>query len=132
MKRQMRLAKASDKDFLRTRVFLHACENTMERQKFSLCSAEDYWMTWDDDDEDKQRMLKIRKRLAREFHFDEEDVDNRIIIYEFLKEVFQPASNAWHRVTMAADTLIENVCDPTVDYIEFYPGFECFHVAPEQ
>lgn len=128
----MRIAKADDDDFKATRSFLHACENSLEKEKFSFVGADEQWLTWEDEDEDKILMMEIRKQLAKELYSDEEDVDNRLVIYEWLKEKFRKASNAWHRITMAADTLIENVCDPTVDYLSFHPGFEYFHVANEQ
>lgn len=128
----MRLAKADDKDFDNVRTFLQACENSLERQKYSLCNPEDYWEEWDEDDEDKQRLTRIKKSLAKELGYSVKDVDNRLVVYEWLTEKFAKASFSWGRVTMAASVLIENMCDPTVDYVEFYPGFECSHVANEQ
>lgn len=36
------------------------------------------------------------------------------------------------RVIFGYEVMIDNACDPTEDHLSFYPGFELFHVAPEQ
>lgn len=36
------------------------------------------------------------------------------------------------RVIFGYQILLDNACDPTEDHLAFYPGFELFHVAPEQ
>lgn len=40
--------------------------------------------------------------------------------------------HGWRRVLMAADVLIDNVCDPTEDVLGYHPSFHQLHVAPEQ
>lgn len=128
----MRIAKADKEDIDTTRNFLHACESFWDsRQRYSLRSSEDDWETWDDDDPDKRLILKIRKQLAYEMSCDENDVDNRIVIYEFLKAKYQQCDCNWGRVVMAADVLIDNVCDPMESDLAFYPGFELRHVENE-
>jgi hypothetical protein len=126
----MRMAKASPDDLDALRKFLNMVELTMERQKFSFESPVDTWLTLDDDDEDRIRMMRIRKDLAEDMGRDEDDVDNRIVIYEYLQELFRPASG-WNRVVMGMDILVETVCDPQKNYLDFAPGYEYFHVAPE-
>jgi len=128
----MLIAKATDDDFERVSDFLHACENGLIREKWSLDAPEDQWQSWDDDDPDKIRILQIRKRVAQVEGIEPREVDHRIVMYEWLQEKFGRCANRWHRVTMAGVVLIENVSDPTSRYLEFYPGFECYHVAPEQ
>lgn len=128
----IRVGKASPKDIEITNDFLHACEQFWDnRRRYSLSDLESEWEDWDDEDEDKIALLKIRKELAQELGYSECDVDNRLIVYEFLKQKYKKADNRWGRVVMAADVLIDNCCDPTETHLAFYPGIELFHVAPE-
>lgn len=128
----IRVGKASPKDIEITNDFLHACEQFWDnRRRYSLSDLESEWEDWDDEDEDKISLLKIRKELAQELGYSECDIDNRLIVYEFLKSKYKKADNRWGRVVMAADVLIDNCCDPTETHLAFYPGIELFHVAPE-
>lgn len=127
----MTIAKA-DKDDLETTIqFLNAAELALDRDKFSFQSAEDNWEDLDDEDEDKILILKIRKNIAEEEGKDEDRVDNRILMYEFLQAKFAKCNCNWRRVYYAADSLIDFCCDPTEDHLALYPGFELFHVSTE-
>ncbi len=128
----MTVAKADKDDLQTTLDFLNACETALEKQKFSFNNPQDNWEDFDDGDEDKILILQLKKRVAKEERIALEDVDNRIVMYEFLQEKFNAASCNWRRVYYAADILIQNCCDPTEDHLAFYPGFELFHVAAEQ
>jgi hypothetical protein len=126
---QMRVAKPDKRTIDSVHNFVHAAEAMLERQKFSLCDPCEEWTTWPDDDNDKQEMLRIRKRIAEEEGWSETDVDNRIVAYEYLLKKY---SNRLQHVVISADIMIDNICDPTGDCLDFHPGFEFFHVAPEQ
>jgi hypothetical protein len=129
----MRVAKASDKDIEVTRDFLQACESLWDsRNQYCLRPSEKEWLSWDEDEPDYKECVRIRKEVAMEEGLAEREVDNRLVMYEFLMKKYKRADCHWGRVIMAADVLIDNVCDPTERTLEFYPGFECFHVAPEQ
>jgi hypothetical protein len=129
---QMKVAKADDEDFKRTRAFLQACESIWDnRNQYSLRCKESTWKERDDD-EDKLLIIKLQKELASEEGCEPEEVDDRILMYEFIKHKYEQADCYWSRVIIAADVLIDNVCDPTEGHLAFYPGFECFHVANEQ
>jgi hypothetical protein len=129
---KMKVAKADNEDLETTSEFLNACELVLESGRFSLSSAEDNWEDMDDEDEDKELIIRIRRGVAEEEGISEGDVDNRILMYEFLKKKFKKASCNWRRVYYAAEILIENVCDPTESHLAFHPSFETFHVMPEQ
>jgi hypothetical protein len=118
---KMKVAKADNEDLETTSEFLNACELVLESGRFSLSSAED-----------KELIIRIRRGVAEEEGISEGDVDNRILMYEFLKKKFKKASCNWRRVYYAAEILIENVCDPTESHLAFHPSFETFHVMPEQ
>jgi hypothetical protein len=129
----LRIAKASENDIDITRSFLQACEVFWDnRNRYSVSNLESDWKNWDDEDEDKKELLKIRRDLADEEGTEERFLDNRLVIYEFIKQKYKLADNRWGRVIMAADVLIDNCCDPTESHLAFYPAFEMFHVAPEQ
>jgi hypothetical protein len=126
----MTMAKADRNDLQTTLDFFNACELALESGKWSLRCPEDKWEDLDEDDEDRILIKKIKKSLVEEQGT--EYIDSRILMYEFLKEKFAAASCNWRRVVWGADILIENVCDPMEDHLAFFPGFELFHVAPEQ
>lgn len=129
----MRLAKPDEDDFKTTREFLQLCETLWDsRQRYSLRAEESEWKRWDEDDPDHQECLRIRRSIAEEEGISEKEVDDRIIMYELLRRRYKKCDTNWGRVLMTASVLLDNVCDPTLDYVEFYPGFECWHVAPEQ
>ena len=50
-------------------------------------------------------------------------VDNRLILYEFIKRKWRKASycGSFGRIVMDAEVLIDNACDPNLDYLEFKP-----------
>ena len=129
----LRVAKATEKDIEITRSFLQACENFWDnRPIYSFKELESDWETWDEDDADKVELLRIRKEFAIEEDVSESDVDNRLVVYEYIKRKYKAADNRWGRVVMAAEVLIDNCCDPTESHLAFFPAFEMFHVAPEQ
>jgi hypothetical protein len=129
----MRLAKPDEDDFDTTRQFLQLCERFWDsRPKYSLRREEDEWRQWENDDPDYKEVLKLRRSIAEEEGIALDDVDDRILVYEFLRLKYKKCDTNWGRVIMTASVLLDNACDPTLDYLEFFPGFECFHVAPEQ
>jgi hypothetical protein len=129
----LRIAKATEDDIDTTRNFLQSCEVFWDnRQIFSLRELESDWENWDDDDPDKIELKKIQRELADEEGIKIKFLDNRLVIYEYIKRKYKRADNKWGRVIMAADILIDNCCDPTENHLAFYPAFEMFHVAPEQ
>lgn len=125
----MKVAKASKKDIESTLHFLLSAEMALDRDKFSFGCAEDNWEDLDDEDEDKILILKIKKSLIEN---EGSHIDNRVLMFEFLRKKFAKCNTSWRRVHLAADCLIKFACDPTEDHLAFYPGFELFHVAPEQ
>lgn len=127
----MRVAKASTQDIVSLTDFLQACEESLERAKYSLTSAYDKWEEWDEDDEDKRHLLRIRDKIAKSEDIEPNEVDNRIILYEWLREKFVAAAG-WRRVTIGVDVLIENCCDETKSHLDFHPSIQIKHVANEQ
>jgi hypothetical protein len=129
----MRMAKATTNDFDTTRKFLQSCEMMWDnRDRYSFIDLEGQWETWDDEDEDKIELLKIRQELCDEEGVNVKQLDNRLVIYEFIKRRYKRCDCNWGRVVMGADILIEQVCDPQKDYLDYSPYLEEFHVAPEQ
>lgn len=128
----MTIARADKQDFDTTNAFMQAAESVLEKQKFSFLSPSESWEDWDDYDEDKKLIIKIRSRIAKEENCEEEEVDNRILCYEFLKDKFRHASCNWRRVHWAADAWERYAQDPQKDILHFAPQFEQYHVAPEQ
>lgn len=121
----IRMAKADEKDFETTHDFFNKCEMFWDnRNRFSFKETESEWLEYEDDDPDKIELLKIRKELSLEEGCSESQVDNRLIVYEYIKKYYKRCDCNWRRVTFAAQILIPEVCDPQKDHLEL-------HVAPE-
>lgn len=125
----MKVHKLSKQDFANVRVFKNAIESVLCKEKFSIHAAEENWHHWDDEDEDKQEILRIRKFMAKNEEVSEKSIDDRILMYEFLKKKY---SHQLDLVVMTADILIDNVCDPVDDVLAYRPSLQEIHVAPEQ
>ena len=122
-KKGVTVAKATKDEFERVWSFLHPMEALFDSRGFF--SNEEDWRDWDDDDEDKKMLLKIEKELIADG--DEGwsgHPDNRLILYEFMKRKFLKANHSGSigRILFDCQTLIENVCDPKLDYLEFKPS----------
>lgn len=98
------IAKASKEDFEKVYNLLQPMEELFN----SHWSNEEEWTEWDDDDKDKKELLAIRKEIAEEEHYYEEDVDNRLVLFEFIKRRMQLCGcSNWQRVVIAAECLID-------------------------
>lgn len=122
-KHECTVAKATQEEFDRVWGFVRPMKALFDGRGFF--SNEEDWRDWDDDDEDKKRLLKIEKELlaAGEDEYDDH-VDNRLILYEFMKVKFLEAnySGSIGRILFNCSTLIDNCCDPDLDYLEFKPS----------
>ncbi len=128
----MKMTKPTEEDFDIVGAFFNACENSLERQKYSLGNPEEQWKEWEDDDEDKIAILKLRKYISHNEEIEEDAIDNRVLMFEYLKQKFAPAGARWRRVYHGASVCIDNACDPTERTLEFLPGIDIKHVANEQ
>lgn len=122
-KQGLTVAKATEEEFDRVWGFVHPMEALFDGRGFF--SNEEEWRGWPDDDEDKQLLLKIEKEI-KESGGDCWDgkPDNRLILYEFMKRKFLEAnySGSIGRILFDCRTLIDNCCDPDLDYLEFKPS----------
>jgi len=127
----MRLARPKESDVDTTRDFLSAAESVLERQKFSWAEPQYNWEDWNDDDEDRIYIEKVRKRIAEEDDIEEDKVDNRILMYEFLKHKFAPCSCDFNRVIFGMYAIIPYL-NQNISYMDFADGIVDLHVANEQ
>lgn len=117
----MKVAKADNKEFDKVYDFINVMDKLFDNKFFS---DEESWREWDDDDEDKKLLLKIEKDLKETEGSDIwGKVDNRLILYEFIRLKWKKANyyGSFQRIVMDADCLIDNVCDPDLDYLEYKP-----------
>lgn len=119
----MKVAKATKEDFEKTLSFLQSMESMFDsRNRYSLRDDETEWQSWDDEDEDKIELLKIRKEIIDEYGFDEEDkITNKLTLLEFIKNKYKSSDLHWNRVYWAAEVLIDNCCDPNAKTLEWHP-----------
>lgn len=117
----MRVAKADPKEFDKVYNFINVMNALFDTR---FWSHEEEWREWDDDDPDKKLLLEIEAEVRET---DGEDiwngVDNRLILYEFIKRKWIEAdwSGSFGRIVTDAEVLIDNVCDPNLDYLEYKP-----------
>lgn len=118
----MRVAKATKDDFDKTTSFLSSMEALFDtRNRYSLRNYEEDWKGWDDDDDDKKLILRCQKELSEEGGCDPDEVDNRLILFEFIKQKYQACDCSWNRVVWGASVLIDNACDPTLSHLDWHP-----------
>lgn len=118
----LKMAKAEKEEFELTMGFVRVMEALFDDRPF-FCREED-WRDWPDEDEDKKKLLEIEKEVI-----DEDGTcwdgkpDNRLVLYEFIKRKWRAANfyGSFGRIIMDAEILIDNVCDPELDYLEFKP-----------
>lgn len=107
-----------------------ALELGMSEASFSLLCAAEAWEDLVDDDPTKVEILQMREQLCKEERLSKDDLDARILMYEWIKG--KVAQVGWlGKLLFTADILLENVCDPTEEHLALYPGFELHHVAAE-
>lgn len=114
--RGLTVAKATPEDIDCTNNFLSALDNLFDNRFFN--GGEDHWDEWDDEDTDKIMLLKIRKDLSIELSCDEDEVDNRIVLFEFIKDRFKDCEYSWRRVLFNTQVLIDSCTDPFSDVLE--------------
>lgn len=118
----MKVGKASPEEFDMVTGFINVMEDLFGGRSFF--SQEESWREWDDDDEDKKLLLEIEKEVKEEDGETVWDgVDNRLILYEFIKRKWRKVNccGSFGRIVMDAEVLIDNACDPNLDYLEFKP-----------
>ena len=117
----MKVAKADSNEFDKVYDFINVMDDLFDNKFFS---DEESWREWNDDDEDKKLLLKIEKDLKETEGSDIwGEVDNRLILYEFIRLKWKKANycGSFQRIVTDADVLIDNVCDPDLDYLEYKP-----------
>lgn len=122
-KHKLTVAKADKKEFKRVWGFVHAMEALFDGR--SAFSCEEDWRDWPDDDKDKKILQKIEQDIIKSDGADwNGKADNRIILYHFMKRKFLEAnySGSFGRILFDCETLIDNCCDPKLDYLEFKPS----------
>lgn len=112
-KHKVTVAKAKESEFDLVWGFVHAMEALFDGRGGFV----EQWWDWDEDDEDYKLLRKIQKELECE---EEDDM----ILLEFVKRKFRKANycGSFGRILFDCETLIENCCDPDLDYIEFKPS----------
>lgn len=117
----MKVAKADSNEFDKVYDFINVMDDLFDNKFFS---DEESWREWNDDDEDKKLLLKIEKDLKETEGSDIwGEVDNRLILFEFIRLKWKKANycGSFQRIVTDADVLIDNVCDPDLDYLEYKP-----------
>ena len=122
----LKMAKADPEEFDKVMNFVNVMDDFFDSKFFS---TEEDWREWDDDNEDKKMLFEIEKELIEDgegISVWDDHPDNRLILYEFIKRKWRHAnfSGSFQRIIMDAEVLIENACDPDLDYLEYKPEIQ--------
>ena len=118
----LKCAKPDDKDF-DAFTKLMVLENLFDNRYWS--NHEDEWREWSDDDEDREELLDCEADIRDMNDLDkDEEVDNDLILLEYVRRLFRKHSSAFRRVEMAAQMGIDNCFDPDKDYIDWRPDIQ--------
>ena len=111
------MAKADEEEFKRVWSFVHAMERLFEGRGGFV----EEWWCWEDDDDDEDSWKARLRKIQKENGWEEED--DRVV-FEFVKEKFLEAnySGSFGRILFDCQVLIDNCCDPDLDYLEFKPS----------
>lgn len=115
----MKVAKAEKEEFDKVYDFINVMDSLFDGR---FWSHEEEWKEWDDDNPNKKLLLKIEEEIREsdgETIWD--GVDNRLILYEFMKRKWMEANwcGSFQRIVTNAEVLIDNACDPNLDYLEW-------------
>ncbi len=77
------------------------------------------WKDWDEDEKDYKLLKDIEKEVCSSEDETPEDVDQRIVLWEYVKWFFNNHPSALSRVLMCADTAMENAFDKESDTLEW-------------
>ena len=118
----MKVAKADKEEFDNVYDFINIMDELFDsRWAFS---QEENWKEWDEDDPNKQLIDKIAKEVEHEFG--DCYYLNNLILFEFIKRKWKETNycGSFQRIVTDAECLIDNVCDPDLDYLEFKPEYK--------
>ena len=128
----MRVAKASDEEFDKVWSLINVIDLLFDNR---FGSNENCWKEWDDDNEDKQMILEIAKEVEQTDGLDLfGEVDTRLVLYNFIKRKWREANcrGSIQRIVMDAQVLIDNACDPSLDYLEWRPDIRMLMEAHKE
>jgi len=118
----MKVARADKEEFDNVYNFINIMDELFDSR---WCfSQEENWKEWDENDPDKQLIDKIAEEAEREFG--DCYYLNNLILFEFIKRKWKETNycGSFQRIVTDAECLIDNVCDPDLDYLEFKPEYK--------
>ena len=105
----MRMAKAPKEHVDRLRVYLQFCDELTQIDPENYNEWKEFKKDWEDD----EKFNKIIKHC--------EDDEGRFL-YEYYFDYYRSNISHIHmRVVFGYEVLVDNVCDPDLDYLEFKP-----------
>lgn len=117
----MRVAKPTEKDFQTTNDFLLFMEMLFDTRMFHQFN---WKRDFDKNDIEHKILTRCEKELSEEFDCNPEDLDERVVLFEAIKRMYQRCDTHWRRALLSGEILIENVCDQDADYLKLHPFTE--------
>ena len=114
---------ASKQDLEMTRNFLQFMQGLFDNRYSGYSDRK--WEDIFEEDSEEYELLKRKEQYVS----DEECrytscVDNRLVLYEAIREMYKRCDINWQRVVWAADILIDNCCDPSKSHLDWHPYIE--------
>ena len=122
---QIKIASPSTEDFDSSIQFMRILEALTDNRAYCCSSVED-WKNWDPNDDDYKILKKIEDSLIGEYgeFEDEDEVDQRIVLWEYVKHFFNYNPSSLARVITCASVAMDNAFDPDKNTIEWRENIE--------
>lgn len=114
------VAKPSEKDMDECYRFLRIMESLTDDRLFHSSSASD-WKEWNKEDEDYELLNYCRNQLIQDGEDDEDELDDRLVLWEYVKWFFNRCPSSFARVLMCAQMALDNAFDEKSNTIEWKP-----------
>lgn len=106
------IAKANNEDLESTFRFLELCDFILTDQNIEELDPTD-------------PLCILYNKIIQDIDIQDVDITNPLEVrYEMLRRVFMNCSGRWIKTMNAAVIMVEQICDPNVNYIELHPFFK--------
>ena len=114
----LKIGAPSKKDFDAIYRFRNIID-TLTDSRFYGTTDPSSWKEWDETDKDYKLLKKIEKEICEYYDESPDEIDQRVVLWEFVRYFFQHYGGSINRVIMCADMAMENAFDKKTDVIEW-------------
>lgn len=93
--------------------------NSLTDDRMWRSADESDWKDWDENDEDYKLLKSIEKNVCWSEDVSSEEIDQRLVLWAYVKWFFNNHPSALGRILMCADMAMENAFNKESDTIEW-------------